>query len=350
MRFANLLSSVALVLCAANVLYAAERVPPRHDFPRVGTYEVLCGDFHMHAANSNLPVTTRERVEESFRLGYDVIAVTDHGTSRGYRVAELVGRELGMIVLNGMETGLDGTEHLGVIGMSSSYDKTSRKRWAATARKDSVYYQDEMRKILDHGGIIIYNHPNIEYEPAVEWGVKNGLITGIEVKNDKVTSKKTSDFQGSRCFPGAFDYALKHNLAIFADTDVHAWRIENPAKTLVFVRVRSPDGVMEAMRARRTAAWFDGMLWGREELISDLIRSCIALRETTNGRLVMTNLGPLGLKGRTDRPGAEFEIGPYGQATITAGQSRVLSVTWTNVWTSPRTNLKTELPTDLPRR
>ena len=73
--------------------------PSSGEFPRVGAYQVLRGDFHMHTVNSDGKLTTRERMEESHRMGYDVIAVTDHGTMRACRLAKALGEPLGMIVI-----------------------------------------------------------------------------------------------------------------------------------------------------------------------------------------------------------------------------------------------------------
>ena len=104
-RIAFLELAIALMLVIAWPLQAADSTAPQsltsrpHSFPHVGKYEVLCGDFHMHTINSDGKLTTRERVEESYTMGYDVIAVTDHGKTRSYRVARYIGEPLGLVVL-----------------------------------------------------------------------------------------------------------------------------------------------------------------------------------------------------------------------------------------------------------
>lgn len=90
---------VLAALLALSVSAFGADAPPRHDFPRVGQYEVLSGDFHMHTVMSDGKITTSERVKEAHRLGYDAIAITDHGRPSAYRVAKPLGKSLGMVVL-----------------------------------------------------------------------------------------------------------------------------------------------------------------------------------------------------------------------------------------------------------
>ncbi|MCX5667399.1 MAG: PHP domain-containing protein, partial [Candidatus Omnitrophica bacterium] len=155
-----------------------------HAFPKVGPYEVLTGDFHMHTIHSDGNRTTRQRVEESYELGYDVIAVTDHGKTRAYTVARYVGTPLGMVVLRGIEVGMAGKEHINVVGFSSLHQPASR--WSETPGGDTVFYQDELRKIASCGGFVMYNHPHVGFREPLDWGVREGLIQGIEVENDVV--------------------------------------------------------------------------------------------------------------------------------------------------------------------
>lgn len=348
-----LLATAALVSLTASWAGAqAELAAPRdHSFPKVGKYEVLCADFHMHTINSDGSLTTRERVEESYSFGYDVIAITDHRTAKGYRIARHVGRRLGLVVLSGIETGVKGNEHMNAIGFSSLYEPTNSHDWSETPNGNTVYYRDELKEIADCGGFVIYNHPHVGFREPVEWGVREGMIEGIEVKNDVVGKGwNTIEWNGIHCYPNAFEYGLKHNLTLFANTDVHGRRRQNPAVTLVLSEARTPEAVMEALRARRTAAWFDEAVWGREKLLTDLMLASVKTFRSTDelGKpcLRIENRSPLALKAVI--PGTieqAVEIAPYGETRVPyeASDGKV-RVKWMNVWTSPTENLLTTHP------
>lgn len=338
-RFLTLWAIAGLVLAAAAPVWAVD-TPPRHDFPRVGPYEVITGDFHMHTVHSDGRLITRERVEESYALGYDAIAITDHGNSKAYRVARYVGGSLGTIVLCGFETGVANQEHMNVLGVSASHTPRNPHRWAEKPGDDNVFYQDEMRRIAADGGIIIYNHPHKGFREPVKSGIDQGLLIGIEVKNDVVGKGwNTVESHGTHCYPDAFDWALEHNLALFANTDVHGRRSDRPATTLLWVREKTPEGVMDAFRGRRTAAWFDGMIWGREALLAELIGTTVVATSSGTGTR-LANQGPVPLKGSLGG-GKTFELPAYGEASVDAAAP--LDVTWTNVWISRTANLKTRV-------
>ena len=337
---ATFLLLIACPLWAADTAQALTSKP--HSFPLVGKYEVLCGDFHMHTLHSDGRPTTRQRVEESYEMGYDVIAITDHGTARAYRVARYVGEPLGMVVLRGLETGLQKKEHMNVIGVSSLYEPTDSHRWSETPNGETVYYQDELNKIAKCGGFVIYNHPHVGFREPVEWGIKEGVIQGIEVKNDVVGDGwNTIKFNGISCYPNGFEYALQKNLTILADTDAHGNRRDEPAKTLILATARTPESVMEALQSRRTAAWFDGMLWGREALLTDLLKASVTV-SLGEGCIVLENRSPVALKGViTGSPERQFELPAYQKISIESSISNPLTIKWDNVWTSTTTNLTT---------
>jgi len=105
---------------------------------------------------------------------------------------------------------------------------------------------------------------------------------------------------------------------------------------------------MDAIRARGTVAWFNGMLWGREEILSKLVKSIVSIRRTcddTGAFLCIVNRGPVALKailqseGIPDRP---VEIGPYQEALVGLnGAADTFTVRWENLWKNPKENLQT---------
>jgi len=328
---------VALLVLSLAPLCAAQQAQ-RFDFPAVGPYLVLRGDFHMHTVHSDGKLTTRERVEESKRLGYDVIAITDHGKVEAYRPAKMVGDRIGVLVIRGHETGMAGKEHYVVLGVDDTYVPKDSHRWSETRGDKTVFYQDEMKNVAAHGGIIIWAHPHVGLREPTIWGAKEGIIKGLELKNDVVGDGwNTEKSHGTSWYPFAFEWAMKYNLAVLACTDAHGSRVPNPAVTLVFATERSRQGVIDAIAARRTVAMFDGMLWGRKELLAALMDSMVK-GTLADGKLTLANLGPVALLGEIE--GKAFELAPYGQATVDAASAPV-TVKWTNVWFGLEDNLTT---------
>jgi hypothetical protein len=330
---------IALAALAACSLQAADEAQ-RFDFPRVGQYQVLRGDFHMHTIHSDGNMTTRQRVEESKQLGYDAIAITDHGKVKAYRVAKYVGDQLGLIVIRGHETGIGGNEHYVVLGVDSSYVPRDSHKWSKKKEgAEAVFYQEAMEDVAKHGGMIIYAHPHTGLNAWTIWGAKQGILVGIELKNDVVGDKwNTEKSHSTSWYPFAFDWAIEHNLAMLACTDAHGKRNENPAVTLLLVTERSDKGVLDAIRCRRTVAWFEDMLWGRKELLGRLMGAMVTSSRSPDGKLALRNLGPVALKGAIGDQG--FELAPYGEAAVEAGTGAV-TVRWENVWCGLKENVTT---------
>lgn len=335
---------LALLVLSFAGLCAAQQAQ-RFDFPAVGQYLVLRGDFHMHTIHSDGSLTSRQRVEESKRLGYDVIAITDHGKIEAYRPAKMVGDQIGVLVIRGHESGMAGKEHYVVLGVDDTYTPKDSHRWSETTGDKTVFYQDEMRNVAAHGGIIIWAHPHVGLREPTIWGAKQGIIKAIELKNDVVGEGwNTEKSHGTSWYPFAFDWAMTYDLAVLACTDAHGRRIDNPATTLVFATERTRDAVMDAIAARRTVAMFNGMLWGRNEMLAALMEAMVK-GELADGKLSFTNLGPVALAGEID--GKAFELAPYGKTDVAAGSGSV-TVKWTNVWFGLKDNLTSVYASERP--
>ncbi len=332
------ISAFALLLVCAGGAQAAERF----DFPDVGPYQVLRCDFHMHTIISDGRLTGRERVEEAKKLGYDVIAITDHGQLLAYRSAKYVGDQIGVLVIRGLESGVRSKEHYVVLGIDSAYKPRDSHRWAESKGEETVFYQEQMAEVARRGGLIIWAHPHVGFREPSLWGMKQGIIQGIELKNDVVGEGwNTKKSHGSNWYPDAFGWAMEHNLAMLACTDAHGSRSDQPAVSLVLAQERSEKGVMDAIRARRTAAWFDGMLWGRKELLGQLVGAMVR-GEAAGGTLKLTNLGPVPLKGVAGGgQGEAFELPPYQSVSVAASAGNT-AVRWENVWTGLTENLTSE--------
>ena len=344
-------------------------------FPQVGKYEVLRGDFHIHTLHSDGYPTARERVLEAWKYGYDTIAITDHanfeeqkvGSYRNYyqtyQDALVLAKSLGIILINGLETGIINDEHYVALGFSTKYESKDEAYWELTENAQHAFYQDRLRDVKKAGGLVIYAHPGEGLQKHTLWGVEKGLIQGVEVFNAFMDAYYQSPhgnrwFNGVLCYPDAFKRALKYDLAIIASSDAHGFRgeIEKPVgqmpallpTTLLFVKERSEKGVMDAIRYRRTVAWFGGMLWGREKLLADLINNVVKVKYTEdegkNGWLRIQNLGPVALKAMLPAHlmNEEVEIDPYNEVLLKCIPTRdTFSIRWGNIWISPTENLIT---------
>ena len=332
---------------------------PAHAFPHVGDYEVLVGDFHMHTDFSDGKVTPRERVLEAYKYGYDAIAITDHRNFKAYDQVTQLAESLGMVLIRGFETGIHQAEHFVVLGINSDYKPRDSHEWAEESGKPRSYYQDELRRIYESGGSVIYVHPHMGLREPVLWGIEQGIIIGIEVKNGSGKGWNSVEFRGNYSYPAAFDWALERNLAIFADSDIHKLRPKNyQISTLVFARERTSAAVLEAIRMRRTVAQFSGMLWGRQDLLSELINSTITVQritDKTDKYIRIENKGPVALKAVLNgynASGQAVDIAPYTETLIPWNNApEIISVRWDNLLINPRDNLTTTyttVPTPVP--
>ncbi len=314
-------------------------------------YHVLRGDFHIHTPHSDGKVPPADRVLEAWRYGYDVIAITDHGNFRAYDEALPVAEALGMIFLRGIETGLSGQEHLVALDFSADYEPRNPHHWAEAEGEERVFYQEQWRRLDDAGGFVLYAHPHVGLREPMLWGIEEGLLRGIEVKNDVVgTGWGTVESHGTHWYPFALDWALEHDLAVFANSDIHGARDDTPqAVTLVLAEEQSVEGVVDAFESGRTIAYFNDMLVAREELLALLIGNLVDVRlspvDDEQTWLRIENRGPIALEASVEAAGlaAEtVELGPYAQVLVgPAFPPADVTIEWTNLWTRSTENLTT---------
>jgi hypothetical protein len=312
-------------------------------------YEVLRGDFHMHTLHSDGSLSPTERVIEAWQYGYDVIAITDHGSFASYDEALATAKALDILLLRGMETGLSGQEHLVALDFSADYQPRNPHQWAETQGQSQVFYQDQWRSLAAAGGYVLYAHPHVGLREPMLWGIGQGLLQGIEVKNDFVGSGwNTVESLGTYWYPFAFDWAVEHNLTLFADSDVHGARDQTEqATTLVVVKDRSREGVMEALRAGRTLAYFNNMLcahrWVLELLMASLVD--LSLKETQDGKifLCLQNRGPVPLAVQiTGMPVEPLTLGACQKVLVALRRKpETVTVIWKNLYVRSTENLTT---------
>lgn len=345
MAFSRFLLITAIAALSAPT-FAADA--PQSDrqaapFPRVGAYEVLRGDFHIHTPNSDGKLTPVQRVEEAWRHGYDVIAITDHGNFKAYEEALPLATELGLVLLRGMETGLDDREHLVALDLAPSYQPCNPHKWALTEGQKTVYYREQWPRLArDAGAFVIYAHPHVGMEEPVLWAIKEGLVKGIEVKNGVVGKDwNTVQSHGTWLYPQAIDWAIEHNLALFSNSDIHETRNEtNSPVTLVLAEERSPEAVMDALRAGRTVAWFDGMLWGKKEVVEPFLLAAVNITLHKDGTIVFENNSPAPLTAVMEDKTVELKPAETKRIDAPPERDRI-TLRWINIWITSNDNLQT---------
>ncbi|MBQ7525548.1 MAG: hypothetical protein IJT09_03870 [Abditibacteriota bacterium] len=347
-------------------------------FPNTKNYTVLQGDFHLHTSEgSDGCGTLRERFEEAKLNGWDVIAITDHGNcvvSRNYvaeqrEAAAELSEETGVIYLKGFETGfgydpLNYREHLVAVDIPGSPVSYDHRLTEDGGEHD---YMKRLEEINKEGGFVIWAHPDSDYagiELADELGrtptkkaVEAGLIKGIEVVNGAVgynpvgywgdRYEKDAGPRGASVYTRTFDYALKHNLTIFANNDAHQAMV--PCYTLVLAKERTAKGIREALDAGRTAAYFEDILWAKPEVMAELTETMISARRypavpewKDHEKIALTNNSPMMLLPEID--GKVYAIRPGETARIFVHPAETVKVRWTNLFVSSKDCFETAYP------
>jgi 3',5'-nucleoside bisphosphate phosphatase len=264
--------ALVAVLAGAPAVAQQRAELPVPDLPGLKT---LKADFHLHTVFSDGLVWPTVHVEEAWRDGLDVVALTDHveyqphtaDVSRDLRrpdaVARAVADELGMVLIAGAEITrpVPNTASPWPVG-SAHFNALFVSDPAALAVPDLL---DALRAARAQGAFVFWNHPGFMRRLTPQWYAhvdeawRAGLFAGMELVN------------GEDFYAEAYPWIAEKGLTILANSDYHRptppSRASGTARpiTLVFARAADAEGVREALTARRTAAWLGEDLWGAEE-------------------------------------------------------------------------------------
>lgn len=290
--------------------------------PDIAGYRTLKGDFHIHTCFSDGNVWPSFRVDEAWRNGLDVIAITDHieyrpkqdyfsrkvNLNTSYQIAAESKGNRDIIIVPGTEiTRSKPFGHMNALFVTDA-DKA--------AVKDQL---DALEAMLEQGAYILWNHPGWPDDkctmyPVHEELIAQGKIHGVEIFND------------IESYPVAYDWIDKYGLHPFANSDIHGpieerYRTTRPI-TLVFAKERTLESVKEAMFAGRTVALFDGILMGKKEFIAPLVAASLDFKVTEDkeGYAIYT------ISNSSDIPfSIDFSVG-YHPVTIGPRQSVTLEI------------------------
>ena len=278
--------TMAAVATAAGLAAQAPAVRDPLPVPDLPGFRTLKGDFHLHTVFSDGNVWPTVHVQEAWRDGLDVIALTEHAEYqphapdvaidllRSYQIAKPVADQLGIVLILGMEITKpdplkaplvlpDGSAHFNALFLSDP----NKIRTPDLA--------EALRLARTQDAFVFWNHPRYRVDrarwfPAIAKVYDEHLFQGMELVN------------GPDFYDEAFPWIAERQLTILANSDAHepvpprAAGRRRPI-TLLFARSRDVAGVRDALTSRRTAAWLGDDVWGAEALLQGLWAGAIAV-------------------------------------------------------------------------
>ncbi len=257
-------------------------------FPDIPGYQTLLCDFHQHTVFSDGDVWPNIRVQEALKDSLDAISLTEHieyqphladiphpDRNRSFDIATQSAKAFDLMVVKGSEI----TRRMPPGHINAIFIEDANKLMIT----DSVEVFREAKK---QGAFTFWNHPNwtAQRKDGVatitdmhRFLIKEGLLDGIEVVNDLTYSDEV------------LQIALDYNLTIMGTSDIHGlvdWQYGIPEGghrpiTLVFATARTPEAIKEALQERRTVAYFNNMLIGREAYLKPLIEASLVVKKVS---------------------------------------------------------------------
>jgi|SoiMethySBSTD1v2_1073268.scaffolds.fasta_scaffold02757_6 hypothetical protein len=230
--------AAAVLVGGAAIGTLADRIPERAAL-RAGEYWVLTGDFHVHAFPGDGALAPWALRFEAARGGLDVIGVTNHNQSLTGRLAEWVSsRGQGPLMLAGQEI-TNPEYHMIAVGIERAVDA---EQPAAGAMGD-VHAQ---------GGVAVAAHPSRRFHGYDDDSTK-ALLDGAELAH--ADSHRDELFRADIAAFFEKTQRVNPDVAAIGSSDFHAMPpAMGRCRTYLFVRERTKQGVLEAIRSGRTLA------------------------------------------------------------------------------------------------
>jgi hypothetical protein len=286
---------ILLILVFTGAIAAAQ-TPVRQALPvpDVPGFKTLKADFHLHTVFSDGNVWPTVHVQDAWRDGLDVIALTEHAEytphaadvkvdiGRSYVIAKPLADQLGVILVPGVEiTKPDPPKAPLVLPEGSAHFN------ALFITDPSVLnvpndLMEALRRAKAQNAFVFWNHPRYRVSralwfPPIARAFDAGLFQGMELVN------------GPDFYEEAYPWIAERRLTILANSDAHdpvpprTVTAHRPI-TLLFVKTADLDGVREALVSRRTAAWQGDDVWGPEEYLRGLWTGSIVVETATMTR------------------------------------------------------------------
>lgn len=249
--------------------------------PDIPGYLTLKCDLHMHTVFSDGNVWPTVRVDEAWREGLDVIAITDHieyhpheddipvKFGRAFEIAKRRAEMYGLILIRAAEI----TRQM----PPGHYNCLFLKDVAALDKPD---FWDAINEASRQDAFIFWNHPGWRQEDNIPiWYddhtklYDQGLMHGMEVVN------------GRAFYPLALEWCVEKDITMIGNTDVHDpigmdYDLsigDQRTITLVYTTDRTEAAVKEALIDGRTVVYAGEMLIGKEDLLKPLFNHSIEL-------------------------------------------------------------------------
>ena len=355
---------ITAVLLTAFMFQSQAAVRTELTFPNIEGYQTITADLHMHTVFSDGVVWPTVRVQEAWRNGLDAISITDHieylphkddvrpEFNRSYEIAKPEAENMHVILIRGAEITRDEPHgHFNAIFLQDC-DALN-----VPDQKDAV------RIAHEQGAFITWNHPEWKRTGDSVWGdiqqeyLELGWMQGIEV------------FNGRSYYKNAHQWAIDKNLTMLSTTDVHSpideaydfSRGEQRAMTILFVKENSAVGIKDALFDKRTVAYSNNTLIGREAWVRPLFESSVAvetpeatLKGKTPFMVSIHNSSPVSFELKADGhvrgisfpntltlpAGKTVLLRLQGGGSKTSGQENIsLPYQVTNIWLAPDTFL-----------
>ena len=257
-------------------------------FPDVPGFHTVAVDLHTHSVFSDGLVWPDIRVEEAHRDGLDLIAITEHleyqphaddiphpDRNRSFELAtEYVDQQqLDLLVVNGAEITRDMPPgHVNAVFLADANPLRTNMVMDAFLAAD----RQEAFVFWNHPAYLAHRPDGVARLTDMHRElIQRRLLHGIEVANAGSYSAE------------ALQIALDHNLTILGVSDIHGfidWDYDihdggHRTVTLVLARERTAEAVREALLARRTIAWFNNLLIGREDVLMPLLETAITVSD-----------------------------------------------------------------------
>ena len=354
---------LALALIFGGILTTSAQLGAvRHDFtrnatrteitlPKVKGFNLYTADLHTHTVYSDGDMTPAMRVEEAWRSGLDIIAITDHMEYRrierevyrymkDYIDPEKQGEKwaINTNVLNkkpdekgilvdfnvSAEMAAQAGEKFGILvikGVEITRGKLGDYNAIFTKDNNALYdpnLEQTIRNARAQGAFIFHNHPQYSKKtkttmpPHCEDFHAKGLIDGMEIVN------------GWHHYTNLYDFCFEKGYAPFANSDVHHLltdRFPGAGKdyyrnmTLILAKKCDEKSIKKAVFAKRTIAYAQNMLIGREDLLQELFKASVKVESLgvvgKSKRVQITNLTslPYSFKWAKGKEGAVYGLG-----------------------------------------
>ena len=279
-----------ILVVASAIVRAQTPVRQTLPVPDVPGFKTLKADFHLHTVFSDGNVWPTTHVQDAWRDGLDVVALTEHAEytphaadvkvdiGRSYVIAKPLADQLGVILVPGVEiTKPDPPAPLVLPEGSAHFNALFITNPGVLNVPNDL--MEALRRAKAQNAFVFWNHPRYRVSraawfPPIARAFDAGLFQGMELVN------------GPDFYDEAYPWIAERGLTILADSDAHEPVPPRTATahrpiTLLFVKNADLDGVREALVARRTAAWQGEDVWGPEDYLRGLWSGSIVVETPT---------------------------------------------------------------------